>query len=381
MSGFLASRATDIDASGIRRIFDLGATMKNPVNLGIGQPHFDVPGPIKAEMQRLTEAGFNAYTPTQGVPDLIQAVKADITRNKGREPEDLFITSGVSGGLSLAYSAILNPGDEIIIPDPYFVIYRHMARLVDAKAVCLDTYPDFRIRKDRLEKLVTPKTRAILLNSPNNPTGMIHQKEEIEAAIAVAKAHDLWLISDEIYEIFNYQGGAFAPVPSPWASYEKTLLLSGFSKSFSMTGWRLGYAAGPERLLREMKKLQQYTFVCAPHVAQRAALKGFEEPVKAELREHVAAYTRKRNRVYEVLSPAFGKGAVQMSEGAFYAFIEAPGGDGAAFVEKAIAKEVLIIPGEVFSTRKTHFRLSFAVPDPVLDRGLDILASLAKGAP
>jgi aspartate aminotransferase/aminotransferase len=374
----VAERMEAIDSSGIRRIFDMAASMKNPVNLGIGQPHFDVPDPIKVEMQRLTAAGFNAYTPTQGVPELISALRDQIAAEKGRVPEDLIITSGVSGAILLSYLAIFDPGDEFILPDPYFVIYRHAAKLAEAVPVLLDTYPDFRIRADRLEALITPRTKAIVLNSPANPTGMVLTRTEIDAVIDVARRHDLYILCDEIYEIFNYVGGAFAPVPSPWKAYEKTILLSGFSKSFSMTGWRLGYAAGPAAVLSEMKKLQQYTFVCAPSVAQKAALKGFQPETRKILEAHVADYTRKRDLVYEGLRSDFGDG-IQKSEGAFYFFIKAPGGDGEGFVNRALARECLIIPGNVFSSRSTHFRLSFAAPDETLKRGIDILCQVARG--
>jgi len=379
MKSPVAKRMGAIDASGIRRIFDMAASMKSPVNLGIGQPHFDVPDPIKAEMQRLTADGFNAYTPTQGVPELLAALRGQIRDQKGREPEDLLVTSGVSGAILLAYEAIFDPGDEFILPDPYFVIYRHAAKLAEAVPVLLDTYPDFRIRRERLEAAITPRTKAIVLNSPANPTGMILTQGEIDTVIEVARRHDLYILCDEIYEIFNYVGGAYTPVPSPWKAYEKTILLSGFSKSFSMTGWRLGYAAGPAPVLAEMKKLQQYTFVCAPSVAQKAALAGFHEGTQQILRAHVADYARKRDLVYEGLLPAFGDKNLVRSEGAFYFFVRSPDGDGDAFVERALAREVLIIPGSVFSSRSSHFRLSFAASDETLRRGIDILCQLARG--
>lgn len=367
-----------IDASGIRKIFDMAAALKDPVNLGIGQPHFDVPKSIKDEADRQMRGGFNAYTPTQGIPELITALKKEIRANKGREPEDLFITSGVSGAINLLMQALLDPGDEIILTDPYFVIYQQTAAFIDAKAVYLDTYPDFRLHPERLEALITPKTKALVLNSPGNPTGMIYRKEEIAAAVDICRRHNVLIVMDEIYEIFNYEGGAFSPVPSAFGSYENAVLLGGFSKSFSMTGWRLGYAAGPTALIQEMKKLQQYTFVCAPSFAQKAAMKGFEAEARAEIAAHVADYKKKRDRVYETLKDLY---EVERSEGAFYFFVKAPKAfpNATAFVEKAVSQGLLIIPGKVFSTRDTHFRMSFAADDRILDRGLELLKKLAKG--
>jgi aspartate aminotransferase len=206
------------------------------------------------------------------------------------------------------------------------------------------------------------------LNSPSNPTGVVMTQAEIDAAVAVAKRHDLLIISDEIYEPFLYQSGAkFA---SAAKAYEKTIILRGFSKSHAMTGWRLGYAAGPEAIISQMAKLQQYTFVCAPSPLQYAAVAAMDLDMSAA----VAAYRVKRDIVFEQLGKKF---ELVKPEGAFYIFPKAPAGmTASAFVEKAIANNVLIIPGNVFSERDTHFRISYATTDERLRQGCAVLNSL-----
>jgi aspartate aminotransferase/aminotransferase len=212
----------------------------------------------------------------------------------------------------------------------------------------------------------------LMLNSPSNPTGVVMSETEIRAAVDVAKRHDLLLLSDEIYEPFLYDvKRASGELYSPAAIYEKTLILRGFSKSHAMTGWRLGYAAGPAELIAQMTKLQQYTFVCAPSPLQHAALKALEIPMK----DAVDAYRRKRDLAVEKLSRKF---EIVKPSGAFYIFPKAPAGSTATqFVTRAIEKNVLIIPGNVFSEKDTHFRISYATTDEKLAQGCEILCSLA----
>jgi aspartate aminotransferase len=286
----------------------------------------------------------------------------------------VLITSGVSGGLFLAILATINPGDEAIFLDPYFVMYKHLLTLAGGKAVMVDSYPDFRFHADRVERAITAKSKLLILNSPSNPTGVVMSPAEVRTAVEIAQRHDLLLISDEIYEPFLYgpeADGDMGGLPSPMKTYEKTVLLRGFSKSHAMTGWRLGYAAGPEPILSQMTKLQQYTYVCAPSPLQQAALKAMDVP----MRDAVNAYRRKRDIAFETLSKKF---EVVRPGGAFYIFPKAPAGISASdFVTKAIENNVLIIPGNVFSERDTHFRISYATTDERLRQGCEILCSLA----
>jgi aspartate aminotransferase/aminotransferase len=370
---YISTRAAAVDASGIRKVFDLAAKMKDPINLSIGLPDFDVPEIAKTAAIEAIRAGNNRYTQTQGIEPLRTRLRAELTREIGRDVGDVLITSGVSGGLFLSILTTINPGDEAIFLDPYFVMYKHLLTLAGGNAVMVDSYPDFRFHADRVEKAITPRSKLLILNSPSNPTGVVMSPAEVRSAVDIAQRHDLLLISDEIYEPFLYgkeADGDMGGLPSPMKSYEKTILLRGFSKSHAMTGWRLGYAAGPEPILSQMTKLQQYTYVCAPSPLQYSALRAMDVSMK----DAVDAYRRKRDIAFETLSKKF---EVVQPGGAFYIFPKAPAGISASdFVAKAIENNVLIIPGNVFSERDTHFRISYATADEKLKQGCEILCSL-----
>ena len=361
----LAKRAAHIDSSGIRKVFDLAQKLEHPVNLSIGQPDFDVPAELKEEAKKWIDAGFSKYTVTQGIQELREKVREKY-RKQGIEFEEIMISSGVSGALFLAATVLFEEGDEVLIPDPYFVMYKHLVRLMGATPVYIDTYPDFRLRVEQLEGRVSRRTKALIVNSPSNPTGISLQEEEQKELADFAGRHHLLIICDEIYERFNYD----YPHVNIARFHPRTLILHGFSKSHAMTGWRLGFAAGPEEIVNEMIKIQQFSFVCAPSIAQKMGLAALDLPPGKEIEE----YRLKRDIVYDGLKQKFN---VVKPNGAFYIFPEAPGGDGDAFVRKAIEHNVLIIPGSVFSEKKTHFRISFAADDAVLREGVEILNSLA----
>ncbi len=366
IEALIAERMGQIDSSGIRKVFDLASSLREPVNLSIGQPDFDVPEPIKARAMHAIETGHNKYTVTQGIPDLRKAVLRYEKRQSGISHSSVLITSGVSGGILLAFMALINPGDRVAIPDPYFVMYKHLCRLMGGVPVYVDTYPDFRLTPKRLRKAGAADAKLLVLNSPCNPTGMVMPKSHLRKVAGWAEENDVFIVSDEIYRSFCYDGDC----PSAASFTDKVLLLNGFSKSCAMTGWRLGYAIGPEPLIAEMKKLQQFSFVCAPSIAQYAGVVA----LRMSPERHVRAYQAKRDILYEGLR---GKFRLQKPEGAFYAFVEAPGGDGDAFCKRAIERSVLVIPGSVFSERGTHFRISFAADDRVIEEGVEVLCSLA----
>jgi len=373
---FISDRAHAIDASGIRKVFDLAASLKDPVNLSIGQPDFDVPDPIKQAAVDAIHNGFNRYTQTQGDAELRARLSGHLADKfpKSDTPDTgLLITSGVSGALVLTMLSCVGPGDEVLIPDPYFVMYKHLVAMAGATAVYVDTYPDFQLRPERIEPLITERTKLLLFNSPSNPTGAVATREVCKQVADLAERHNLLIVSDEIYDEFCYEK-LEGRLPSPMDTSPNVLLLRGFSKTYAMTGWRLGYAVGPSDIIEQMTKLQQYTFVCAPSMAQVAGTMAFDVDVSG----HVQDYRRKRDKVVEKLS---GHYDLTTPGGAFYAFPKVPqrlGLTATQFVERAIAKNLLIIPGNVFSQRDTHFRLSYACDDATLDRGLDILVGLVS---
>ncbi len=364
----LAKRTQQIDSSGIRRVFELARTMKDPINLSIGQPDFDVPNAVKSAAIGAIENGNNSYTPTNGIVPLREQLIADEKAFTGRDYslEQMLVTSGVSGGLFLSLLALVDEGDEVIIPDPYFVMYKHLVNLNGGTPVYLDTYEDgFSINADKLAALITPKTKILLLNSPGNPTGRIFSTTELQAIANVCDKHGVLIITDEIYREF-----AYAPMQSIAQFTDNCLLLGGYSKSFGMTGWRLGYAAGPKEIIEAMAMLQQYSFVCAPSVAQYAALACPQTDMSLQLSD----YAIKRDVMFDALSSHFEVGA---ADGAFYLFAKVPEGHtGSSFTELAIKNNVLIIPGNVFSERDTHFRVCYTVPNEKLLAGAKILCSL-----
>jgi aspartate aminotransferase len=339
------------------------------VNFSIGQPDFDVPEPLKEEAIKAIKAGQNKYSQTAGDTVLKKRIADQVKAEFGWPSPAILISSGVSGGLLLAFLALINPDDEVVIPDPYFVIYKHLINMLGGKCIFVDSYPNFELPIEKIADAITDKTKMIILNSPCNPTGVVYSKEQIKGLAEVAAEKDILVMTDEIYERFCYDGEC----PSIANYYEKTLLLRGFSKSYAMTGWRLGYVAANEslkKLIEEMTKIQQYTFVCAPAPFQKAAIAALDYKIN----DLVDAYRSKRNLLYEGLKDKF---ELIKPSGAFYAFIKAPNGSGSKFVEKAIANNVLIIPGNVFSEKDTHFRISYATSDAKIQEGTDILCRLA----
>jgi aspartate aminotransferase/aminotransferase len=368
VAAMLSDRALGVESSGIRRVFDLGARLKNPINFSIGQPDFPVPPEVRQAAARAIEEGRNRYTPTQGIEPLRARVQRKLREQNGVsvDVEDVLITSGSSGGIFLAYAAILNPGDEIVIPDPYFVMYPQLAGFFGARAVFVDTYPDFQLDPERVAAAITPRTTAIMLNTPANPTGAVVSEPALREIARLAERQGILLISDEVYESFVYDG---APHFSVGSAYPVTLTLNAWSKSHAATGWRIGYAAGPRPLIDKMKELQQYTFVCAPSFAQEAAIVAMDVDTSAE----VLAYRRRRDIVYEGLRERF---EVARPSGAFYIMPKVDDRDASDFVERAIANNVLIIPGSVFSQRATHVRMSYAIPEARIREGVEILKRL-----
>jgi aspartate/methionine/tyrosine aminotransferase len=365
----VSRRAAAFDSSGIRKAFDLAAKLDDPINLSIGQPDFEMPSPARAAAQAATDAGRNGYTPTQGIPSLRDRLEETVRRETGQPDRRLCVTSGSSGALVLALMALVDPGDEVIVFEPAFVMYRPLVEFLGGRVVAIDTSPSFAIDVDRVAAAITPATRAILLNTPANPTGFVAGADAVRDLARLAESRGVTLVSDELYRSYCYD----SPFHSPALHSEQVVVIDGFSKSHAMTGWRVGWIHGPRHVIDAVTMMQQYTFVCAPQPGQWAALAALDAPMEAPLAE----CRRKRDKLmdglrshYEFVRPG----------GAFYLFPRAPGGSGRAFAERAATEEKLIVvPGSVFGRADTHFRIAYTVSERTLDRGIAALRRLAGG--
>jgi aspartate aminotransferase/aminotransferase len=368
---WIAARMRQIEASGIRKAFDLSKQMKDPINLSIGLPDFDVPEPIQAAACEAIRRGHNAYTLTTGLPELRSRIQQEVAGGYPDQDRQVIVTAGTSGGLLLAICCVVDPGDEVVLFDPYFVMYNNLVALAGGIPVLVDTYPDFRIDAGKVAAAITPRTKCVLVNTPCNPTGAVASADELRRLARLCDERGILLISDEVYRSFCFDG----PFHSPAEWNADVLVVDGFSKSYGMTGWRLGYAHGPSALIQEMAKLQQFSYVCAPAPLQRAVVGALDLDLGAQ----TASYRRKRDMVAEALE---GRYELAKPEGAFYAFPRVPERFRSAseFVTEAIRHNLLIIPGNVFSKRDTHFRISYAVDDRTLERGLEVLRRLSIGA-
>jgi aspartate/methionine/tyrosine aminotransferase len=367
-SHWIAQRTRSFDSSGIRRVFELASKMKDPINLSIGQPDFEVPLEARRAYIDAVEQGKNGYALTQGMPVLRDKLQQQVDQELGHSDRKVFVSSGTSGGLVLAMLSLVNPGDEVIVFDPFFVMYDSLVQLVGGRTVLVDTYPDFRIDLQKVADAITDRTKMILVNSPANPTGVVLADAELEGLARLAAERDVILVSDEIYRSFCYD----QPFVSPARFNENVLVIDGFSKSHAMTGWRLGFVHGPAAVIETMLKLQQYTFVCAPQPAQWAGAVALD----VDIAPYVKDYRHKRDMLLEGLGDLY---EVVKPGGAFYVFPQAPRGSGSEFVKRAIENDLLVIPGNIFSRRDSHFRISYAADDRVIQRGIEVLRKLAKG--
>lgn len=390
-SRLIASHVSAINGSGIRKVFDEAARCPSPIRLHIGQPDFLVDERVKRAAAEAITSDQNGYSPSAGTPALCARIAAhlrwDVGWNVGPGKDaEVMVTSGTSGALYLACAAVLNPGDQLILPDPYFVAYPHFAHMCHAEAVLCDTYPDFRLTAERVEPLITARTKAVLNVSPSNPPGVVLSRAEQADLLDLCRRRNVLLISDEIYDEFTFSQARTDPAagdpkvlrcPSPARiarAEEDVLLVRGFGKTYGVTGWRLGYAAGPKAIIAEMRKLQQYLYVCAPTPLQAGAAAALD----TDMRPVIDSYEARRDEVVRTLSELTN---VPVPGGAFYAFVEVPkrlGITSEEFYQRAKARNVFIVPGHAFSERDTHFRISYATTRHDLTTGLQILAELMK---
>jgi aminotransferase len=359
MRSFLSQSTQAMKPSGIRRYFDIAATMENVITLGIGEPNFTTPQHIMQKGIESLQQGQTGYTSNSGILELRQAISAYVERLYGvyYEPDDqILVTVGVSEALFLALKAILDPGDEVLVVQPCFVANAATVEMAGGVPVIVDATVEneFQVTGAELEAAVTPRTKAILISYPNNPTGAILSRENMLEVAAVAEKHDLLVLSDEIYErlVYESQHICFASLPG---MYERTILLSGMSKSFAMTGWRIGYVLASPELMEAMRKLHQYLIMSAPTIGQVAAMEALingENDVEMMRCEY-----DKRRRL---IVGGFNEIGLTCFEprGAFYAFpnIQLSGMDDETFCETLLREEqVAVVPGSAFGVSGAGF--------------------------
>ncbi len=354
-----------IPPSGIREFFDIVYSMPDCISLGVGEPDFVTPWRIADIGMYAIKDGYTHYTPNRGLPELCSLISEEIQKISGayyHPGEEIIVTMGVSQGLDLALRSIVNPGDEVIIPEPCYVSYGANVTLLGGVPVYVSTTfeEEFKIDIDRLRSAITQKTKAILLNYPSNPTGNTLPRTLLENIAKIAIEHNIIIISDEIYSSLSYDAKHWSITALPEVK-DRVIYLNGFSKSHAMTGWRLGYIAAPKYLTDMMIKIHQYTALCAPSMAQYAAIEALKNS-RRDVEKMIAEYRRRRNYIVGKFRDA-GLSCL-MPEGAFYVFpdVSATGMNGRAFaLELLNAEKVAVVPGEVFGEcGKNHIRCSYA---------------------
>ncbi len=372
---YLAERVATLKPSGIRKFFDIVATMKDVISLGIGEPDFTTPDSILQAGIRSLQSGQTHYTSNSGTLDLRRALSDHLNRLYGisyDSKDELVISVGVSEALYLALTALLNPGEEVIIPTPCFVAYQAEVILAGGVPVEIPSRMENQFEPDptEIEAAITPRTKAILLGYPNNPTGAVASRQVLTKIVEIAEKFDLMIISDEIYDQLVY-GLPHVCVAALPGARQRTLLLGGFSKDYAMTGWRVGYAAGPEEFIQALLRIHQYTIMCAPTTAQDAALEALLHG-QVYVDEMVAEYDRRRKLIVGGLNEL---GLTTFEPlGAFYAFpnIRASGMDEDTFAQKLLEEErVAVIPGSAFGAGGEGFvRCSYATAYEKIEQAL-----------
>lgn len=365
----ISQRASDFPRSGIRKMSALALSMEDVISLCIGEPDLETPPHIIEAAGEALRAGFTHYAPSGGLLELKEAVAKRYRNTTGLEygPENVIITTGTTQGLLHSFLGALNPGDEIIVPDPYYPNYLGQFHIAGIKAVTVPVTEDnvFRLQAEDLEKAITPATKAILLNSPNNPTGAVLEREDLASISEVVKRYDLTVISDEVYDSIIYDNLDYCSMAQIPGMQDRVIIHNGFSKAYAMTGWRLGYIVAPAKYVEQTVYLQEALISCAPtfaQVAAAAALNGSQACVD----EMVATYSRRRNIVLDGLNDIPGVSCYPTG-GAFYAFpnISSFGKRSEDFAIDLLQKgKVATVPGSYFGENgEGHLRLSFAASD------------------
>lgn len=383
----IAERVQAVPSSGIRRFFDIIASMEDVISLGVGEPDFVTPWPIREAAIRAIEQGRTHYTSNFGLRELREAIATELERRYGLEydPEqELVITTGVSEGLDLAARTVINPGDEVIVPDPSYAAHAPAVVLAGGTVAPVATTAanSFALDPAAVAAAITPRTRAILLGYPANPTGAAPSRDELAPIARLAVEHDLLVISDEIYDRLVYGGAEHTPLASLPGMRDRTITLGGFSKSHAMTGWRVGWAAAPPDLFAGMLKIHQYAMMSAPTVAQWAAL----EAVRSG-EEHVVTMREEYDRRRLLMWQGFNRLGLTCAEprGAFYAFpsVAGSGYDDETFAEQLLLQEqVAVVPGTAFGAAGAgHVRACYATSYNEIEEALERIERFLRNAP
>ncbi|NEU30048.1 aminotransferase [bacterium LRH843] len=373
---FLSEKVKEIKPSGIRKFFDLASKMDNIVSLGVGEPDFVTPWNIREASIFSLERGFTAYSANAGIIELRREIATYMEQRFSVQydpEEEIIVTVGASEGIDIGLRAILNDGDEVVIVEPCFVSYAPLVQLAGGVPISVGTTlsDDFKVSASQIEAVITPKTKAIMLSFPNNPTGSTMNAAEMKGIADLAEKYDLLVFSDEIYAELSYDEDhvSFASLPR---MKERTILISGFSKAFAMTGWRLGYVLAPPELSSAMLKLHQYSLMCAPTMAQYGALEALQSGMDDVLNMK-EAYKQRRN--FMVKSFAEIGLTCHTPGGAFYAFpsIASTGLSSEQFAEKLLLEErVAVVPGHVFGEGgEGHIRCSYATSMESLEKAVE----------
>jgi len=379
----ISKKVRALSPSGIRKYFDLIAGLDGVISLGVGEPDFVTPWHICEAGIWALEKGDTAYTSNYGLIELREEIARYLESryNLTYDPrEELLVTVGVSEGLDLAIRAVTDPGDEIIIPEPTYVSYKACTNLAGGIDVPVPSSArdGFQMRASEIQRRITPRTKAILLGYPNNPTGAIMEREELAKIARLAQKHDLTVISDEVYERLTYGVEHASIVPLPGMRH-RSILLGGFSKSYAMTGWRIGYAAANADIIESMVKIHQYTMLCASVIAQRAALEALRNG-DPQVQEMVAEYDQRRR----IIVKGFNDIGLTCFEprGAFYAFpsIKITGLSSDDFAEKLLKEEkVVVIPGSAFGkSGEGHIRCCYATSMDEIEEALERIGRFVK---
>lgn len=372
----LAKTVAELKPSGIRRFFDLAASMEGVISLGVGEPDFVTPWRFREASISSLERGFTAYTSNAGLLELRKEIKSYLeTRYQvSYQPEtEILVTVGASEAIDIALRAVLDPGDEVLIVEPCYVSYEPIVRLAGGVPVFLTTKAEnsFKLTPEELSAKITPRAKAVIFCYPNNPTGSTMSREEWLKITPILEKHDLLVISDEIYAELTYDSShySFAAIPG---MKERTILVSGFSKAFAMTGWRLGYVCASPDLLAGMLKIHQYTMLCAPTMAQMAALEAMKNG-QGEVDRMIESYRQRRNYIVHAFKQ-IGLSCHE-PEGAFYVFpsVKSTGLSASEFAEQLLIQEkVAVVPGDVFGeSGHGHIRCSYATSLEQLRRAMD----------